>query len=208
MNFSQDFTLNYQTGSITIDYFFTDFRNQVVLDYDKSAREANFFGLTGRSYSHSLQLQTDYQLMRRFDIRLAYRWLDVETDYLNGLLRRPLVPVNRAFMNLAYETKNKWKFDYTLQVTGRQRIPDTSVNPEAYRLSAYSPTYALMNAQVTKDLGERWSLYAGMENITGFRLSHPIVASDAPFSPYFDSSLVWGPVFGRMAYAGFRYRVK
>lgn len=208
LNFSQDFTLDYRPGTITLDYFFTDFKNQAVLDFDRSAREANFFGLTGKSYSHSLQFQVDYQLIRRFDLRMAYRWLNVKTDYLNGLLARPLIPEHRAFINLAYETKNKWKFDYTIQWLGRQRIPDTSLNPDEYKLVPYSPDYVLMNAQITKDFKDRWSVYLGVENIGNYTLPKPIVAAAEPFSPYFDSSMVWGPIFGRMSYVGFRYRVK
>jgi outer membrane receptor for ferrienterochelin and colicins len=204
--FSQDFTLDYRPGAITVDYFFTDFKNQVVVDLDKSAREVNFIGLKGKSYSHSLQFQVDYQLMRRFDVRMAYRLLDVKTDYSNGLLDRPLIPKHRAFVNLAYETKNKWKFDYTIQWLGKQRIPDTSLNPAGYDLAPYSPEYVLMNAQVTKDIKHRWSVYLGVENITNYSIKNPIVAADEPFSPYFDSSLV-GPIFGRMAYLGFRYRI-
>jgi outer membrane receptor for ferrienterochelin and colicins len=208
VNFSQDFTLDYRPGTITVDYFYTDFKNQVVVDLDKSAREVNFSGLTGKSYSHSFQFQVDYQLMRRFDVRMAYRWLNVKTDYADGLLDRPLIPKHRAFVNLAYETKNKWKFDYTVQWLGEQRIPDTSTNPEAYQLGAWSPDYVLMNAQITKDLKDRWSVYLGVENITSYTLQNPIVASSEPFSAYFDSSMVWGPIFGRMAYMGFRYRLK
>lgn len=208
LNASQDFRLNYRPGTITFDYFFTNFRNQVVLDLDKSVREANFFGLHGRSFSHSMQLQADYQLIRRFDLRIAYRWLDVKTGYASGLLERPLISRHRAFLNLAYETKNKWKFDYTVQWLGKQRIPDTLLNPEGYRLEPYSPDYFLMNAQITKDLKDKWSIYLGVENMTNYRLENPIIAASEPFSPYFDSSMVWGPVFGTMAYFGFRYRLK
>jgi outer membrane receptor for ferrienterochelin and colicins len=208
VNLSQEFTLGYRSGSLTADYFYTDFKNQAVVDYDRSAREANFFGLSGRSFSHSLQFQIDYQLMRRFDVRLAWRWLNVKTDYLNGLLAKPLIPQHRAFVNLAYATKNNWKFDYTVQWLGQQRIPDTSENPDEYQRSSYSPDYILMNMQVTKDFKDRWSLYAGVENIGNFTVKNPIIASDQPFSPFFDSSLVWGPIFGRMAYVGFRFRIK
>jgi outer membrane receptor for ferrienterochelin and colicins len=208
LNFSQDFTLDYRPGSITVDYYFTDFMNQVVLDVDHSAREANFYGLNGKSYSHSMQFQVDYQLMRRFDLRMAYRYLNVKTDFLPGLLERPLIPQHRAFVNLGYETKNKWKFDYTVQWLGEQRLPYTSANPVEYQLPAYSPAYVLMNAQITKDLKDKWSVYLGVENISNYTLPSPIVSSAEPFSPYFDSSMVWGPIFGRMAYAGFRYRVK
>lgn len=209
VNLSQDFTLDYRPGSITVDYFFTDFENQVVLDMDYSTREARFFGLTGRSFSQSFQFQVDYELMRRFDLRMAYRWLDVQTDYTNGRLTRPLIPQHRAFVNLAYETKNRWKFDYTVQVLGKQRIPNTSANLPQYQRETYSTSYMLMNAQVTKDIKDKWSVYLGVENINNFTLDNPIVAADDPFGGHnnFDSSLVWGPIFGRMVYAGFRFRM-
>lgn len=208
LSLSQDFTLDYRACSVQVDYFFTDFKNQVVLDMDNTAREARFFGLTGKSYSHSLQFQVDYELIRRFDLRLAYRWLKVETDYTEGQLARPLIPQHRAFMNLAYETKSAWKFDYTIQWIGRQRLPDTSQNLPENQRSSWSDDYVLMNAQITKDLGTKWSVYLGVENLGDFKLKHPIVAANNPFGSQFDTSMVWGPIFGRMAYAGFRFRIK
>lgn len=65
-----------------------------------------------------------------------------------------------------------------------------------------------MNAQITKDIKDKWSVYLGVENLNNFTLDNPIVAADQPFSQYFDTSLVWGPIFGTMAYAGFRFRIK
>jgi hypothetical protein len=65
-----------------------------------------------------------------------------------------------------------------------------------------------MNAQATKDFGENWSVYAGVENLTNYKLTNPIIGASDPFGPYFDSSMVWGPVFGRMLYGGFRYRIR
>ncbi|MBX2966201.1 MAG: TonB-dependent receptor [Cyclobacteriaceae bacterium] len=210
INIVQDFTLDYRPGAITIDYFFTDFENQVVLDMDYSAREARFFGLTGRSFSQSFQFQVDYELMRRFDLRMAYRWLDVQTDYTSGRLQRPLIPQHRAFVNLAYETKNTWKFDYTVQVMSKQRMPGTTENLPQYQRDTYSTAYMLMNAQITKDIKDKWSVYVGVENLNNFTLDNPIIAADDPFGAHnnFDSSLVWGPIFGRMVYAGFRFRIK
>ena len=207
LNFSQDFNLDYRPGNLTLDYFFTDFRDQMILDMDQSAREANFYSLSGQSFSRSLQLQLDYQLLRRLDLRVAYRWLDVRTDYRSGRMARPLIAKHRAFANLAYETRNKWKFDFTIQWLGDQRVPDTSVNPTGYQLPGTALDYVLMNTQVTKDFSDRWSVYLGVENLNNFTLNNPIISAAEPFSEYFDSSLVWGPIFGRMAYAGFRYRL-
>lgn len=145
--------------------------------------------------------------MRRLDVRLAYRFLDVKTQYVDGLMLKPLIPRHRAFANLAYETKNRWKFDYTIQWLGEQRIPDTGMNPSGYRLPSSAPAYVLMKTQVTKDFSNGWSVYLGFENLGNFTLERPIISPEEPFSEYFDSSLVWGPIFGRMAYAGFRYRL-
>jgi len=207
-NLNQEFTLDYRPGNFSVDYYFTDFQNQAVVDWDASSTEINFYALQGKSFSHSLQAQVDYQLARRFDIRLAYRWLDVETDYAGGRLQRPMVPRGRAFINLEYKTKNNWAFDYTITRVGEQRIPDTSNNPPLRQLPPVSDPYILMNAQVSKDFGTRWSVYVGIENVGDFKLTNVIMSAEQPFSPHFDTSMVWGPVFGRLWYAGFRYRVK
>jgi outer membrane receptor for ferrienterochelin and colicin len=206
-NFNQEFELNYRPGSFSFDYFYTNFQDQAVLDLDANPQAATFFGLRGKSFSHSVQAQMDYQIVRRLDVRLAYRWLDVQTDYTLGRFQRPLIPRDRAFLNIAYATKNNWKFDFTLQRVGKQRIPFTFANPTDFQLPEFSDPYWLANAQVSKDFGDRWSVYVGLENITNFRLDNPIVAASDPFGMYFDSSMVWGPVFGRMWYTGFRYRV-
>lgn len=207
-NFNQTFTVDYRPGNFSVDYFYIDFENQAVVDWDADPQKIKFYALSGKSFSHSIQAQVDYQVARRFDVRLAYRWLDVETDYLSGRLQRPLVPRDRAFINLAYKTKNNWAFDYTISRIGVQRIPNTKTNPVQYQLPEYSDAYFLMNAQVTKDFSDKWSFYVGVENIGDFKLNNPIVGADQPFSSNFDSSMVWGPVFGRMWYAGFRYRLK
>jgi outer membrane receptor protein involved in Fe transport len=207
-NFAQEFTLDYRPGTISVDYFYTDFENQVVVDFDSNVAEVNFYPLNGKSFSHSFQAQVDYELARRLDLRVAYRLVDVQTDYRGGRLARPLIPKDRVFANLAYRTKSKWAFDYTVQRVGQQRIPNTTANPIDHQLPSYSASYWMMNAQVTKDLGDAWSLYVGVENLTNFSLKDPIVGAGDPFSSYFDSSMVWGPIFGRMWYGGFRYRIK
>lgn len=208
LNLSQDFELDYRPGTISVDYFYTDFKNQVVADYDYDTHQINFVGLSGKSFSHSFQAQIDYQLVRRLDLRVAYRRVNVETDYLEGRLQRPLIPRDRSFVNVAYKTKSNWGFDFTVQRIGTQRIPGTDGNPSEYQLRAFSAPYWLVNTQVTKDFGQNWSVYLGVENLTNYKLTNPIVSANDPFSMYFDSSMVWGPVFGRMAYGGFRYRVK
>jgi outer membrane receptor protein involved in Fe transport len=145
--------------------------------------------------------------LERFDIRLAYRFNDVKSTYDNEFLPRPLVAKHRGFINMAYETGSLWRFDITWSRQGAKRIPSTESNPEPYRLEAYSPSFSLVNLQVGKTLFERLELYAGIENLFAFTQEDPILASDDPFGPWFDGSLIWGPVFGRKFYGGLRFRI-
>lgn len=208
VNFSHSFRLNYREGVLLLDFYRTEFTNQVVMDREKSPQAVYFYNLSGKSYSNSLQVQLDYELVKQFDLRLAYRFLDVQTNYTgSGLLTRPFTAQHRTFFNLVYETKRNWSFDATVQWIGEQRIPNTASNPLQYRLSTYSPSYFLVNGQVSKSIKERWDVYVGVENLLNYQQYNPIVASDAPFGNYFDASLVWGPIFGRMLYAGFRLKV-
>ena len=86
-------------------------------------------------YFSSFQAQLDYELIKRLDVRLAYRWYDVKTSYGGELKEKPLVSNHRAFFNAGYETMKHWKFDFTVNWQGRKRIPDIRLNPEAYRLA-------------------------------------------------------------------------
>lgn len=212
ISLSQVFRLDNRKGNFTVDFYRTDFQNQVVVDYDKNPQQINFYNLSGSSYSNSVQAEIDYELFKRFDIRLAYRFYDVNTTYSDALLQRPLISRDRAFINLAYETKSKFKFDYTLNWNGTKRIPNTALNPTIYRKNTNSPDYFMMNAQVSKSFGDTqknwWDIYVGVENILDFRQNDLIIASESPFNPYFDTSLIWGPVIGRMIYGGVRYKLK
>jgi outer membrane receptor for ferrienterochelin and colicin len=207
LNLTQKFQLGYREGSISFDFYRTDFSEQVVLDLDQNPQQALFFSLDGKSYSNSFQAQLDYEVAKRFDARLAYRWFDVKTTYKEGVMQKPLLANHRAFLNLAYETGNQWRFDYTINWQGKKRIPFTGSNPEEYQLDDFSPDFFLMNAQASKGWGERFEIYAGVENLTDYKQVDPIVSNGQPFGPYFDSSMVWGPIFGRMAYVGLRFKL-
>ena len=77
-------------------------------------------------------------------------------------------------------------------------------------MKTQSPSYVTMNAQVSKTIGKKklFDLYLGGENLTNYFQEHAIIAADQPFSNWFDASMIWGPVGGRLIYAGFRYTVK
>lgn len=213
LNYLQKFRLFYRDASVSFDFYRTQFTDQVVIDMDMDAQQVNIYSLDGQSYSNSAQFEAQVSPLKRFDVRLAYRWLDVQTDYNAGLRAKPFVASHRAFMNLAYETKarengGQWRFDGTLQQVGSARIPDTDANPAEFQVSDRSSGFTLVNAQVTRVFFTDFEVYLGGENLTNFRQPSPILSAEDPYGEHFDASLVWGPIFGRMVYAGMRWTLR
>ena len=208
LSIDQKFKAFSRDGMLSVDFFRNDFTNQVVVDME-NPRFVQFYNLKGKSYSNSFQVEINMVPIKKLDVRLAYRYFDVKTTYNGKLLERPFVANNRAFANLDYGIAG-FKFDFTINYNGKKRIPDTQANPSDYQRLAYSPDFVLMNAQISKTVGKKYPMdfYIGVENLTNYFQKDVIIAAHQPFSPYFDASLVWGPVTGRMFYAGWRYKIK
>ncbi len=206
-NLVYTFQNNQHPGSISLDFYRTDFQNQVVVDMDYNPQIVRFYNLRGKSYSNSFQAQIDYELTKHFDARLAYRWYDVKTHYSEKLLTKPLTSNHRLFLNLAYATPTDWNFDLTINWQGKKRLPSTSSNPTSFQLPVVSPDFVVLNSQVSKRWNKKLEVYLGVENLLNYRQKNPILSSEDPFSAFFDSSLTWGPIFGRNSYLGLRYRI-
>lgn len=209
ISIDQKMKLFKREATLSVDFFRNDFSNQVITDLE-NAREVKFYNLKGQSYSNSFQAELAVIPVKRLDVKIAYRYFDVQATYGGELLERPLMAAHRAFISIDYTTPNAWKLNYTVTYNGRKRLPNTQANPLQYQLPAYSPGYVLMNAQVTKSFGKAYPMdaYIGSENITGFFQQNAIVAASQPFSQYFDASMIWGPVTGRMLYIGWRLKMK
>ncbi len=208
LSVSHDFRLFRRYGTVVVDMYRTDFVNQLVTDLDAHPQQIHFYNLKGSSFSNSAQLEVTYQPMKRLDVKVAYKRYDVRTTINDQLRRRLLVSRDRGMVNVAYATlKEKWKMDATLQWIGTKRLPDTHTNPTDYQRPGESPSYVVINAQLTRSF-KNLDWYIGGENLADFRQINPIIGANNPFGSYFDASMVWGPVVGRMIYSGFRLRFK
>ncbi|MEO1653028.1 MAG: TonB-dependent receptor, partial [Bacteroidota bacterium] len=207
-SFQHSFQWGQRSGILTLDFYRSDFQEQLVVDLDARPRELNIYALDGRAYANSFQLALEYELFKRFDVQMAYKWYDVQTTYDGQLRSQPFVSRNSFFVNLAYATYyDKWTFDLTVHWLGPQRLPDTFQNPEEFQLGGQSPDYVRISAQVTRRF-RRWEVYVGAENLAGFRQNPLIIQADQPFGEFFDAGLIYGPVLGRMFYSGFRFKIK
>jgi outer membrane receptor for ferrienterochelin and colicin len=211
VSFLQGFNLFGRKADVTVDFYRTDFQNQVVVDWE-NRKEVRFYNLDGKSYANSFQAEFNINVLDRLDLRTAYKFYDVMTEYLSGLLEKPLTPSHRFFANISYETQphedgSQWKIDGTFNWLGKQRFSKTSDNPLPYQLPEYSPTVGIINAQITNVLSHSFELYFGGENITNVKQENPIISAENPFGPNFDTTFVYGPIFGSMYYAGLRFKL-
>lgn len=209
ISLDQKFNLFGNPATIGLDYFRNDFVNQVVVDME-SPRQVHFYNLNGKSFSNSFQAELNVTPLNKLDLRMAYRLFDVQQTYNGQLLQRPFIAKNRAFLSIDYATTNAWKLNYTITYNGIKRIVNTSDYPTIYQLPQNSPSYILMNAQLSKTIGKSnpMDLYIGIENMGDYFQNNTIQSASLPFSPFFDASMVWGPTTGRMFYAGWRIKIK
>ena len=208
ISFRQGFVLNKQDGDITIDYYVTDFENQIVVDWEKQG-ELSFYNLEGKSYAKSFQIEMDYSISNNVKIKSAFKNYNVKKQYNSGFKQNPLTPKNRFFTNLDFssnltENGKQWKFDFTYNWIGQQRLP---IHSDQSLLNGLSPSYTLLNTQLTRVFSEKFEIYIGGENIGSYTQKTPILDSKNPFGANFDSTLVYAPIMAPMLYAGIRLKL-
>lgn len=202
-----DYTLWLGSHSIRFnaDYYYTNFDRQVNVDYDSDPHTLTIANLKGKSYSHTFQVDATYESSFGLSVTAAYRLNDVKTTYSGKLLEKPLTPKYKALLTASFSTEmDIWQFDATLAVNGGGRMPAPYIMEDGtYSWPERFKAFLQLNLQVTRWF-RHFSIYAGGENLTGFRQKNPIICSNDPWSPNFDSTMIWGPVQGAMAYVGIR----
>ena len=101
-----------------MDYYETIFINQVIVDYEEEG-SLSFYNLEGESSAKSFQVTLDISLTPQLEFISAYKNDIVLIDYRSGRKQKQLVPKNRFFTNLSWNsiknTKNQqWKYDFTI----------------------------------------------------------------------------------------------
>ncbi|MBL6658346.1 MAG: TonB-dependent receptor [Flavobacteriales bacterium] len=204
INATHCFKLFDREATFNADAYRTQFENQVVVDVEDPTK-LRFYNLDGESYSNSIQFDFNYELFNRFDVKLAYKINQVYSTFDGETKLAPLVPENRALVNIAYSTDhiNKWLFDATWNHIGSSRIP---YHPLIDDGRAQSDPFFVINSQVTKKFNT-FDIYLGGENLLNYKQDNPILGSNDPFGSNFDASIIWAPVMGRLIYTGIRLKI-
>lgn len=189
-----------RTLELNAEYYYTDFLNQMVINFDgaRGAHTLSFENLDGRSYSHTLQVDATYPLWDGMSATAAFRLNDVRCTYDGARQVKPLTSRYKGLLTLSYKTPLQlWQFDVTGQLNGGGRL---------YDQSRY-PAYFQLQAQITREF-RNFSLYVGGENLTNYKIANPIQGARHPWDAGFDATQVWGPVTGAMAYVGLRFKLE
>lgn len=207
INITQKFKLESVSGFISADYYKTSFSNQIFPDYDSTPQKAIIKNFTDKSISKSYQAEFALNFKNGLEFKTGYTFSDVFREINGKKDILPFTPKYRSVTTFGYKPlSKKYQIDFNIHFYGKQRLPNTSSNPPEFVRHHFSKAYSTANTQFTYTI-KQFELYTGCENIFNYRQKQPIISFEAPFSPYFDTSSVWGPTRGREFYFGFRYKI-
>lgn len=188
---------------LSAEYYYTRFKNQLIVNLDNNPHAAVIYNSTHSSYSHTFQAEASYNILSDLNFSVAYRRNDVKALYGDRMRRPPLTSRDKGLITLGYSPcMGLWQLDITCAVNGSGRNPDPDPEKPLWE-SRYHP-YAQLNAQLTRNF-RHWSVYVGGENLTGYRQKRPIVDASDPWGVNFDATMVHAPLHGALIYAGIRY---
>ena len=208
---SQSFRLaNDDQATISFDYFRTQFFNTMVFDQETADNTILIYNSKGKSFTDNYQIDFNWTPFRGFDLFATFRYtnakMTLERDGKSYLVERPLTSRYKGLINIQYAVR-RWVFDVTAQLNGPMRLPELDGDlDKAMKSPNLSPIYPMFFAQVSYKISNL-TIYAGCENIGNYKQPKPIVGTDNPYAPGFNSSMVWGPLTGVKGYIGIRLNI-
>ncbi|MDX1652678.1 MAG: TonB-dependent receptor [Brumimicrobium sp.] len=202
-----EFKMFDRKASWTLDYYHTFFENQLIADRDEDPNLIIMDNLEGQSFSNAFQTDLKFKPLMNFEIKMAYKFLDVRATMGGQLMEKIMVPRHRGFVNLGYITRNKrWELDFTASVFGPQRLATVYLPDGTISQDNESETVPMLAAQVTH-VFKKFDLYIGGENLLDYRLRNPIIDVENPFGNRFDATRVYAPIYGINIYVGIRMSI-
>ena len=146
--------------------FRTDFSNKIVPDYDQNPNQIVYGNLNGTSVSQGISMNFNALFQGGLRINLGATYID---SYLEeeGVKTTPYL--TERFQGV-WKIEQKFRatnltVDLTGSITGPLRLPLLGdLDPRA----PYSPTFSIVNLQITKGWNNRTEFYGGVKNLLNF----------------------------------------
>lgn len=195
------FKIGYREGNILIEHHYQTFQNRYLAHFDN--QEALELRRHNKANNQSFLVQVNYEIIPNLEMKVAYKYNEQKANDISGGFNNIwLLPHNRSFINLSYETRNEWLFNSTLNRIGRQNLPDVSFAEVANKNTI--DAFYLLNFQVSKTLKE-WRFYSGAENILNAKQQNAWLGltENKP-----EASIAWQSPIGRLFFVGVNYTLK
>jgi outer membrane receptor for ferrienterochelin and colicins len=168
--------------------FYTHFSNRIIPDYETNPNQIIYANLDGSAVSKGISLNFDAVWNSGFKILAGATLMDVSLDEEGERISQLLTERFSGVWTIGYEFQNLGlKVDYTGNVYSPMRLPllgELDDRPE------YSPWWSIQNIQLTKGIGSRWEVYAGVKNLLNF--TPPANSIARAFDP-FDRGVEFDP---------------
>lgn len=100
---------------LTADYYYTQFVNCVIADYDRSTQAVFFYNLhdiDGQSFAHNAQIEANMEILRGWTMTAAFRYTDVRessygSDGVTHLRRKPLTNQFKGLITTATKHRSR-----------------------------------------------------------------------------------------------------
>lgn len=232
LNYTHIFQWGKNKLQADISAWYTHFTNQLLPDYDTDPNQIIYRNLTGYAVSRGGSVNLELSLGHRFKATVGGNWQDVSRVERNETGKKTAIrPV------LTERWSGTWTIsytfpgpgigiDYTGNIYGPMRLPllsPTDPRPEM------SPVWSIQNIQLTKKLGSKADVFAGIKNLLNWtpaknipfliaRTNDPfdkqvqydaggqiLATPDNPYALSFDPSYVYAPNQGIRFFAGIRW---
>jgi outer membrane receptor for ferrienterochelin and colicins len=232
LNYTHIFQWQKNKLQADLSAWYTHFTNQLLPDYDTDPNQIIYRNLTGYAVSRGGSINFELSLGHRFKAMVGGNWQDVSRVERNETGKKTSIrPVLTERWSGTWTISYTFSgpgigIDYTGNIYGPMRLPllsPTDPRPEM------SPVWSIQNIQLTKKLGSKADVFAGIKNLLNWtpaknvpfliaRTNDPfdkqvqydaggqIVATpDNPYALSFDPSYVYAPNQGIRFFAGIRW---
>ena len=194
------FKIGFREGDILIEHHYQQFQNRYLAHF-VDANELNI-QKHNKALNQSFLVQVNYEIIPSMDLKVAYKYNEQKANDLNqGFNNIWLIPHNRSFVNLSYETRNEWLFNTTLNRIGSQNLPQVNIS-DITNIETIDAFY-LLSFQVSKS-HKNWRFYAGVENALDV-IQEKAWLGLADNKP--EASISWQSPIGRSFHIGINYQL-
>jgi len=189
------------TGSLS----YTNVKNLAYVD--DSGIQPTLRNYDGKVKVYNADIVASYQLTPTLSVSGGFEYYSYDDEYKELLAIAPVE--KQASISLNYENDGwdamldaTWTASRNLEPYGycNRYNDDALTSPK----STKSPSFAVVNAKLSKEITKNFTLYAGVKNIFDYVQTDkesPLFYDDAG---EYDVGHIWGPLRGRMAYLGLK----